>query len=80
MEIELRYCTMDCNGVCIYIYKEVYNRMYQGKLHVAISRRDRTLKNDALGLGGHHPKMAASFGSVKYQKKTCVYVYIQILC
>ena len=52
--------------------------MYQGKLHVAISLRDRTLKNDALGLGGHHPKMAASFGSVKYQKKTCVYVYIYI--
>ena len=53
---------MDYNGVyihiymCIYIYKEVYNRMYQGKLHVAISRRDRTLKNDALGLGVIIPK------------------------
>ena len=40
----------------MYIYKEVYNRMYQGKLHVAISRRDRTLKNDALGLGVIIPK------------------------
>ena len=52
---EIQLITTVCIYI-LYIYKEVYNRMYQGKLHVAISRRDRTLKNDALGLGVIIPK------------------------